>query len=321
MLCSLKLADMALSKQLEMHRTSFDAATMGQARGSAGWQAPELVSVIDDGIDEQTRLSLLSQRLTRAIDLFSAGCILQYTLCPGQHPFGEAVEREINVKRFNRAVSSQLCYWRPEAAELVMMMTSSDPNSRCSIDDAVKHPLFWDDEKRLQFLLDCSDRVECEPESSSLRLALERSDLAPLIVSLDWSQLLDQSLIDNLGRYRKYAFDSIRDALRVIRNKKNHYADLPTDVKEMLGPLPHGFLAYFTTRMPLLLMYCYAFICNYAVIQTPNGLLDGPIADIPLTPISKISGVKLDPLFMRYLGDLSARRIALLQRTFRFQRT
>lgn len=316
---SLKLADMALSKQLDLQRSSFDASTMGQMRGSAGWQAPELVTILDDAVDEKQRAILLKNRLTRAIDIFSAGCILQYTLT-GEHPFGDSAEREINIKRFNRDLSNSLIAWRPEAAELVLMMTAAEPTLRCSATDCLRHPLFWDDQKRLQFLLDVSDRVESEPETSSIRLMLERSDLAPLVVSQDWSLLLDQSLIDNLGKYRKYNFSSVRDALRVIRNKKNHFADLPHDVKNMLGPLPHGFLAYFTSRMPLLLLYCYSFMANQVITLAPAGTFERELADIPLTPVSKLPSTTIDPHFVRYYGELSARRIAMLQRTFRIQR-
>ena len=40
------------------------------------------------------------------------------------------------------------------------------------------------------------------------------------ICFLFWISL---GLIENLGKYRKYDFTSIRDCLRVIRNKKHHY--------------------------------------------------------------------------------------------------
>ena len=53
---------------------------------------------------------------------------------------------------------------------------------------------------------------------------------------------LDPDFLDNLGRYRKYRPDSLRDLLRVIRNKHNHFRELPDALQAKLGPLPDGFL-------------------------------------------------------------------------------
>lgn len=53
---------------------------------------------------------------------------------------------------------------------------------------------------------------------------------------------LDSDFLDNLGRYRKYRPDSLRDILRVIRNKHNHFRELPDHLQAKLGPLPDGFL-------------------------------------------------------------------------------
>lgn len=50
------------------------------------------------------------------------------------------------------------------------------------------------------------------------------------------------------GKYRRYNYASLRDLLRVIRNKHSHFRELPLDLQERLGPLPHGFLAYFEER-------------------------------------------------------------------------
>lgn len=58
----------------------------------------------------------------------------------------------------------------------------------------------------------------------------------------DWSQKLDPVLLTNLGRYRKYNPGSLRDLLRVIRNKHNHFREMPEHLQEKLGPLPEAFL-------------------------------------------------------------------------------
>lgn len=59
-----------------------------------------------------------------------------------------------------------------------------------------------------------------------------------------WVAALDPDVVANLGRYRKYNSSSFRDLLRVIRNKHNHFREMPSALQQKLGPLPEGFLRY-----------------------------------------------------------------------------
>ena len=101
------------------------------------------------------------------------------------------------------------------------------------------------------------------------------------VVGADWIRKFDKIFIDNLGKFRKYNGRSIQDLLRALRNKvcldsatlltrlieflvvqKHHYQDLPDLVKRHLGPLPDGFMAYFTRRFPALFLHVYYVIAN-----------------------------------------------------------
>jgi serine/threonine-protein kinase/endoribonuclease IRE1 len=68
---------------------------------------------------------------------------------------------------------------------------------------------------------------------------------------------LDKKFIETLGKQRKYTGDRMLDLLRALRNKKNHYEDMPDDVKAKVGDLPNGYLKYWTDKFPALLMACY----------------------------------------------------------------
>ena len=57
-----------------------------------------------------------------------------------------------------------------------------------------------------------------------------------------WGSALEPEVIANLGKYRKYNSSSLRDLLRVIRNKHNHFREMPPDLQQRLGALPEGFL-------------------------------------------------------------------------------
>jgi len=77
------------------------------------------------------------------------------------------------------------------------------------------------------------------------------------VLGPDWFKKLDKVFVDNLGKYHKYNGTKMLDLLRALRNKKHHYQDLPPNVKAALGDLPEGFLQYFTTRFPKLILHTY----------------------------------------------------------------
>ena len=127
-----KVSDMGLSKQLHAEQSSFD----GTGMGSSGWQAPEVLSQKQKylqrhhGHNEQPLETLAEQRPaileevsgpamassgarvdsdasaasesaggvrhTKAVDVFSLGCIIFFTLTR-RHPFGEMIQRDNNI--------------------------------------------------------------------------------------------------------------------------------------------------------------------------------------------------------------------------------
>ena len=45
--------------------------------------------------------------------------------------------------------------------------------------------------------------------------------------------------------------------------QRHHYRELPENVREALGSIPDGYIKYFTTRFPKLLMHTYYAMANY----------------------------------------------------------
>lgn len=242
-LCA-KLSDMGISKRLHGDMSSFSHHATGY--GSSGWQAPE---------------QLLHGRQTRAVDLFSLGCLIFFCITKGGHPFGERFERDANIVKNN--YDFFLVEHIPEAVDVFSHLLDPNPEKRPMAKEVLYHPLFWSSETRLSFLRDASDRVEVEDreEGSALLNALE--NVAPLALGGNWDEKLEATFITNIGRYRRYKYDTIRDLLRVIRNKLNHYRELPKEIQELLGPLPEGYYSYFSKRFPKLLIEVYKVIYMY----------------------------------------------------------
>lgn len=84
---------------------------------------------------------------------------------------------------------------------------------------------------KLSFLRDTSDRVELEDRESASDFLIELESVAAVALGAKWDEKMEPAFIANIGRYRRYKFDSVRDLLRVMRNKSNHYRELPKDIQ------------------------------------------------------------------------------------------
>ena len=281
----LLISDFGLCKKLEGDQNSFRATT-AFAAGTSGWRAPELL-VDDDPLLKSTNCALnpatadltnnseplvvdpqTNRRATRAIDIFSLGCVFYYCLTQGSHPFDKDGKfmREANIVKglYNLDALTILGDYQWEAKTLIGQMLSHNPKERPDAATILTHPFFWGAEDRLEFLCHVSDAFESEKYNErddylSQPLAYLES-YAPLInhdYSGDFLRALPQAFKDTLGKQRKYKGDSLLDLLRALRNKKNHYEDMPEAIKERVGPLPAGYLGFWSRKFPSLLLTCW----------------------------------------------------------------
>ncbi|NXF01288.1 ERN1 endoribonuclease, partial [Smithornis capensis] len=237
------ISDFGLCKKLQRGRQSFSLHS--GIPGTEGWIAPE---VLQEAPKENP---------TSAVDIFSAGCIFYYVVSGGQHPFGDSLRRQANIL----AGSYQLSCLQEEAhdklvaRELIVAMINPEPQHRPSAAVVLVHPFFWSQEKQLQFFQDVSDRIEKEPAEGPIVSALESGGRA--VVRTNWRMHISLPLQMDLRKFRTYRGGSVRDLLRAMRNKKHHYHELPADVQAALGSVPEGFVQYFTSRFPRLLLHTH----------------------------------------------------------------
>ncbi|QLL33361.1 hypothetical protein HG536_0E02720 [Torulaspora globosa] len=276
------LSDFGLCKRLEADQSSFHPTNTNKASGTSGWRAPELLDeskkkVIDSIIsDEQEEAGSFSsfydkstkQRLTRAMDIFSMGCVFYYVLSNGNHPFGSRYVRDANIIRGNFDLSALRRNLSDksliiEANSLITQMLKNDPLERPTAAAVLNHPLFWSSAKKLEFLLKVSDRFEIERRDPPSPLLLKLEAGAKLVIlNGDWTTKFEKDFMDNLGKYRKYSGSKLMDLLRALRNKYHHFMDLPEDLAAAMSPIPAGFYNYFALRFPNLLMTTYSIIKN-----------------------------------------------------------
>lgn len=87
--------------------------TISVGSGSSGWQAPE---------------QLRHERQTRAVDIFSLGCVLFFCITGGKHPYGDSFERDVNI--VNNQKDLFLIENIPEAADLISALLHPNPELR-----------------------------------------------------------------------------------------------------------------------------------------------------------------------------------------------
>ncbi|EYE93745.1 bifunctional endoribonuclease/protein kinase IRE1 [Aspergillus ruber CBS 135680] len=276
----LLISDFGLCKKLDDNQSSFRATT-AHAAGTSGWRAPELLvdddkSPVTQGVESQHTESSepavvdpqTNRRATRAIDIFSLGCVFYYVLTRGGHPFDKNGKfmREANIVKgnFNLDELQHLGDYAFEADDLIRSMLSLDPRKRPDASAVLMHPFFWPPSDRLAFLCDVSDHFEFEPRDppSDALLCLESVAERVMGPDMDFLRVLPRDFKDSLGKQRKYTGSKMLDLLRALRNKRNHYNDMPAHLKAHIGGLPEGYLNFWTVRFPSLLMSCHSVIAE-----------------------------------------------------------
>ena len=282
------ISDFGVCKKLETEESSYKTNNKGPV-GTQGWRAPELLLLKNSGIvSNNNSLEDLSlnkftpvetdmhddivkdleekNRLTRAMDIFSLGCIFYYVLSDGKHPFGKSYIRENNIIKDQYDLSDikmdpTMKHYEIAAHFLIVDMINANPSLRPTASKILKYPLFWDTLKNLEFLLKVSDRMEVERRDPPSPLLLKFNAVSPNIISNgDWMKNFDTIYIENLGKYRKYQKDKIIDLLRTFRNKYHHFMDLQDDLKLLFSPFPDGFFTYYIRRFPTLIIEIYNFV-------------------------------------------------------------
>ena len=233
------ISDFGLCRILPNNRHSYTANS--GVSGTDGWIAPEVFN--QDG------------KVTCAADIFSLGCVVFFVLSLGRHPFGPCIKRQANIASGDYDLSKLGGVEKYVAEDLIKKMISNNCRARPSSNEVLSHCFFWSENKQLNFFLDVSDRVEKEPMSSRLVQGMESG--ASVVVGNDWREHITEDLRTDLRRFRSYHGHSVRDLLRALRNKKHHYSELPRNLKESIGEIPNGFVVYFTSRFPRLLIHLY----------------------------------------------------------------
>jgi serine/threonine-protein kinase/endoribonuclease IRE1 len=284
----LVISDFGLSRTLNEEKSTLATGIVTGA-GTTGWKAPEIMKKIFSHSQHSATNPPTSESTTstggnaessahgvkRAADIFPMACVFYFIITKGYHPYddppgpeeGDAWKRHFNILQ-NRKNYARLELLGSEAAlplSLIDSMLCEDPHKRPSALEIKEHPYFWRTIDHLSFLCEFSDQIDAflKAKQNGVEQIIERLESnAPQLISdrkgrLDWRSKLDPLVLNELSSRRSYQSDRVEHLLRAFRNKKRHYLEASPEVKNLFKDPDTGFLRYWTTRFPGLLMHCY----------------------------------------------------------------
>lgn len=248
------ITDFGLSKDLNLYPTSHSSS---YTTGTQGWMAPEIL---------KAKKECEKLAPSKAADIFSLGCLFYYVIFEGKHPFGEINRRDENIE-INKSSLNEFKLHRDDSDpeirlaimcnNLVQAMINPSADKRPSISSVLRYPLFWSKKKQLQFLSDVSDRLEGDKIGLDRKIEESRQK----VIGYGWKESLSDTFRRELesasSKKRSYNEKRLKDLLRLIRNKKNHFKECSDELKSDFGELPNGFMDYFSTRFPELVPHVY----------------------------------------------------------------
>ena len=98
---------------------------------------------------------------------------------------------------------------------VVLNMANFRPNAS----EVLEHPYFWSEKRRMDFILEFSDRLnkECRDPPSLVVQRVESTALE--ICGLDWTRVIDDAFMKDSRVNRSYDGTKVNDLVRLIRNK------------------------------------------------------------------------------------------------------
>ena len=255
----LKIADFGLSRTVDSKCTT----VYGTVAGTRCWIAPEVLKSKKHGVDPI--------RFVQASDVFSCGILLHYILSARKHPFNPtdyANKNELQVCHETEAniMNGKMDGWDnslfPEATHLVKKMLENNQMDRPSAAEALEHPLFWSNKRKVNFLKAVSSHEKFTKEhdpniEAALKNSMERGRWNNKNKYKHMSKLHTE-----MSKSRKYHVRSVVDLVRLIRNVYEHSREISLDESVQTEKLLFTDYVFFE-NFPDLVMEVYKYVIEH----------------------------------------------------------
>ena len=255
----LKIADFGLSRTVDSECTT----VYGTVAGTRCWIAPEVLKSKKHGVDPIS--------FAQAADVFSCGILLHYILSARKHPFNPtdyANKNELQVSHETEAniMSGKMDGWDnslfPEATHLIKKMLENNEKDRPSAAEALEHPLFWSNNRKVNFLKAVSSHEKFTKEhdpniEAALKNSMERGRWNNKNKYKHMSKLHTK-----MSKFREYHVRSVVDLVRLIRNVYEHSREISLDESVQTEKLLFTNYVFFE-NFPDLVMEVYKYVTEH----------------------------------------------------------
>eukprot|EP00997_Jenningsia_sp_PLL12_P011602 NODE_926_length_1371_cov_57.040091_g770_i0.p1 GENE.NODE_926_length_1371_cov_57.040091_g770_i0~~NODE_926_length_1371_cov_57.040091_g770_i0.p1 ORF type:complete len:345 (+),score=104.97 NODE_926_length_1371_cov_57.040091_g770_i0:291-1325(+) len=270
-----KLGDFGIAKHLpDSSNGAISMHTLeNSALGSFGWMAPELLRS--------------APTKTKAVDIYSLGCVFHYVLTKGYHPFLREGDSWFDVcLKMGQGRPDLSLLPDPESHLLVEGMLAMEPPKRQVITEIPNNPMFWSTETKARFLFDFGEYLGEEQLGkdadndngtyTSVVTMLEGSWVKsklfgdtskyPKGADTDWREVLRDVTSDRTQLWKhmqQYTFYSerLRFLVRFVRNLVSH----KRHILKALGPVDGStdLVGLVLSTFPGLCVCCHAVVCRW----------------------------------------------------------
>ena len=217
----LKIGDFGLSKKLGGGQGS---SVLHSNAGTRFWMAPELL------------LSTGRLQHTFASDMFSCGLVLHFMLANGHHPFeGSTSDGPSSIAEWNAVetnITTGIITLSPDLSDEgkdLLEQVLSDKDDRPNASEALKHPFFWSDDKKITFLCAVANQSEIGIFGRTLPslVELEIEHNLGSMLHAHWDSIFPALYVEmtSSARGRRYDTSSGVHLVRFIRNCYAHVSD------------------------------------------------------------------------------------------------
>ena len=200
-------------------------------------------------------------------DIFSMGCVFFYLFSNGSKIL------DLNPRNFENIIAASHATLTSNdilCADLIRKTAVNKHRQRLSIKEVMEHPITWDYEKTVNFIIEVYRNIETVDKK--FRILLYKNSELVIGKNEDWTTRIDEVVLEDLktslGKYRLTfgtggKIKDKRNIVGLIQVLRNINVHAPSPLIAQFMGTPEKFIKYWVTKFPGLLLHLYNAKCKF----------------------------------------------------------